>query len=84
MENPYKKKLSDMLVERDFLTKRIRETMPKAFPIGSTVFFFKWEKYIVAEVIHTSEFSERIKVRSQTGKEYWIDIYWLQNKWNGL
>jgi hypothetical protein len=74
----YKLKLTSLELKRKALTNSIRETIPLAFPVGSMVHFFKWRKNISAEVIQTSEFGEQIKVRSHTGNEYWIDVFWLQ------
>ena len=74
----YKTTLSSLELKRKALTKQIRETIPRAFPVGSMVHFFKWRKQISAEVIQVSEFGENVKVRSHTGKEYWIDVFWLQ------
>jgi hypothetical protein len=73
----FKSKLCSLELKRKALSKKIRETIPKAFPVGSTVNFIKWRKRVSAEVIQTSEFGESVKVRSHTGKEYWIEAFWL-------
>ncbi len=51
--------------------------MEIAFPAGSTIEFTKGGHWIVAEVLNVNKFSHSVWIRSHTGKEYSVDLYWI-------
>jgi hypothetical protein len=72
-----KEKISELRRERLLLTGRIVELTNRLFPLGKRVIFKKWGKIVNAVIIEHDEYSEKIKVRSDTGKVYWLDTYYL-------
>ena len=69
--------LHDLIAQRKVLSVDIYETMKRAFPVDSCVTFKKWGHVINAQIIAHNNYGERIFVRSETGKQYWIDLFWL-------
>lgn len=61
--------------ERDTAARNYERSVQKAFPVGSTVHSGKSGRGIVACTVLAHGFGDRIKVRSQTGRVYWITAY---------
>jgi len=65
------------------LQKELNEAARAAFPIGGTVDFFKGNSRITAKILKFHgpySCDPRFYIRSHTGKEYWIDLYWIMNR----
>jgi len=71
------KKLSNLLDKRKKITNNIIDMANHAFPVGSIVRFKKGRGVVQAEIIRGLEYNEHFFIRSSTGKEYWIDLYYL-------
>ena len=73
------KRIRKLLNERDAMNEQIYDEAREVFPKGIIVQFQKWGKDITAEILDTSGHGSypRFYVRSHTGKEYWVDLYYL-------
>jgi hypothetical protein len=72
-----KSKIIELMDKRKALNKQIVAQLAKEFPVGKSVCFTKGGHRISAEISQTAEFTEDVRVRSHTCKEYRINAWWL-------
>ena len=61
--------------ERDTAERNYERSVKKAFPVGSNIHSGKSGRGIVACTVIDHGHGDRLKIRSQTGREYWITAY---------
>jgi len=69
------KKLKRLYDEKAGIDGAITKMIPKAFPLNTTVTFNRGKGCVVAEVVDHGD--DCVRIKSTTGKEYWIDAWWL-------
>jgi len=71
------KALKSLQKVRDTLNNQIYAAAKEIFPVGTTVCFNKGGGVIRAEILdHAGNGNRpRFKIKSHTGKEYWISLY---------
>lgn len=80
----YIEKIRGIERKKDDLRKELNNIVEWAFPIGSTVEFYRGRGWINAEVLKinksfSSHHDPSFFIRSHTGAKYWIDLYWIMN-----
>ena len=61
--------------ERRQAESRYEVAVKKAFPVGSNIHSGKHGRGIVAAEVIAHGYGDRLKIRSQTGAEYWVTAY---------
>lgn len=80
------KEIKDIQAEQKNLMEAMNNAVERAFPVGSTVDFYRgrgWRSVEILRVVKAFHRSHdpRFWVRNiHTGTEYIIDLYWLLNK----
>lgn len=77
------KRIREIQAKQEKLQEELNEAAKAAYPIGDTFDFFKGGSWITAKILihigsHTGD--PNFFVRSHTGKEYRVDLYWLMNQ----
>lgn len=75
MSTDYLADLRFFAAERNAAERNYERSVKKAFPVGSNIHSGKSGRGIVACTVLEHGYGDRLKIRSQTGREYWITAY---------
>lgn len=70
--------LKDARSTLDEAKRSYNDAVRAAFPVGSHIHSGKSGRGVVACEVIAHGYDDQLKVLSQTGREYWITAYWVE------
>ena len=71
-----------LISQRNKIRFDIIKLMMSLYPVGCEIDFKRWNKKIYGTVLEHDGFYEKLRIRSHTGKKYWLEYYNLIQSWN--